>query len=307
MNYQVYTAGYLQLLSEGLLAEKVERAQKLLTCCTGCGWHCKVDRWTDKLGVCSTGIDARVSNFGQHMGEEKVLSGWWGSGTIFFSRCNMRCQFCQNFEISQSSNGKLVSAEELAEIMLVLQDRGCHNINLVSPTHVGPQILAAVEIAANNGLYLPLVWNSGGYDSLDLLELLDGVIDIYMPDMKYANPSVALHYSKIPHYPQTNQAAVKEMYRQVGDLSFDSQGIAVRGLLVRHLVLPDNLAGTQAIMQFLATEISTETYVNVMDQYHPCWRADAFPKLKRGITRKEYEEALNLAYEAGLHRLDQLN
>jgi putative pyruvate formate lyase activating enzyme len=259
------------------------------------------------LGICRTGDLARVSSYGAHHGEENPLRGWRGSGTVFFSRCNLRCQYCQNYEISQADTGQEVEPEQLAEILLELQQDGCHNINFVSPSHVVPQILAAVLIAAQAGLHLPLVYNTGGYDALPILQLLDGVIDIYMPDMKYASAQIARHYSKIPHYPQVNQAALREMYRQVGDLHIDEHGLASHGLLVRHLVLPHNLAGTAEIVQFLSREISTHTYLNLMDQYHPAYNARQYPKLMRPIARSEYLAAIQLAHEAGLSRLDGIS
>jgi len=238
------------------------------------------------------------------MGEERPLSGWRGSGTIFFTRCNLRCQYCQNFDISQTSNGEELEPQDLANIMLNLQSYGCHNINLVSPTHVVPQILAAIVIAAQIGLHLPFVYNTGGYDSLVMLKLLDGIIDIYMPDIKYANANVALRYSKIRNYPQVNQAAVREMYRQVGDLHLDENNIATRGLLVRHLVLPNNLAGTAMVVRFISEEISTNTYLNLMDQYHPCYNARLYPRINRSITTQEYQAAIQMAHSAGMNRLD---
>jgi putative pyruvate formate lyase activating enzyme len=301
----VFQPAYVQLLESGELQHRVVEAATHLTRCDGCGWECKVDRRTDKLGVCRTGLKVRVSSYGPHMGEEHPITGLQGSGTIFFTRCNLRCQFCQNHDISQTNNGVETEPDELASIMLKLQSYGCHNINLVSPTHVVPQIMAAVLIAAQNGLRLPLVYNTGGYDSLIILKLLDGIIDIYMPDMKYANANVALKYSKIRNYPRVNQAGVREMYRQVGDLQLDDQGIATRGLLVRHLILPHNSAGTSQIVRFLAEEISKDIYLNLMDQYHPCFNARLYPRLNRPITSQEFQTAVNLAHEAGLHRLDR--
>lgn len=238
------------------------------------------------------------------MGEENPLRGWRGSGTIFFARCNLHCQYCQNYDISQRDTGDEVDPQDLAAMMLELQSIGCHNINFVSPSHVIPQILAGVLVAAQAGLRLPLVFNTGGYDSLEMLALLDGVFDIYMPDMKYGSAQIARYYSKIPHYPEVNQAAVKEMHRQVGDLQLDEQGLAIRGLLVRHLVLPNNLAGTDTVMQFLADEISKNTYLNLMDQYHPAFKASQYSKLKRSITSQEYQQALQAAHSAGMYRLD---
>ena len=296
---------YLQVLHSGELEQRAAEATAHLTKCDVCAWECGKDRLAGKLGVCRTGALARVSSYGPHMGEENPLRGWRGSGTIFFTRCNMRCQFCQNYDISQTGDGDEVEPYELASIMLDLQERGCHNINLVSPSHVVPQIIAALLIAGQAGLRLPLVYNTDGYDSLVMLRLLDGVIDIYMPDMKYANAQIGLHYSKVRNYPAFNQAALREMHRQVGDLLIDDQGLAKHGLLVRHLVLPNGLAGTAEIVRFLANEISPNTYLNLMDQYRPAFNARQFPRLNRPITGKEYQAAVELAYSAGLHRLDK--
>lgn len=245
-----------------------------------------------------------VSSYGPHLGEEAPLVGRHGSGTIFFTNCNLHCAYCQNYTISQLGYGEPVSSHELARIMLSLQRRHCHNINLVSPTHVVPQILEALEVAAGAGLSLPLVYNTGGYDSLETLRLLDGVVDIYMPDMKYADARVAQELSDAPEYPSVNRAAVKEMHRQVGDLEIDRDGIAQRGLLVRHLVLPEGLAGTRETARFLSTEISSNTYVNVMDQYRPCYRATEFRALGRRPSQEEFEQAVREMREAGLARFD---
>ena len=231
--------------------------------------------------------------------------GRHGSGTIFFTYCNLRCVFCQNYTISQLGEGDPVGKDELARMMLSLQARGCHNINLVSPTPVVPYILEALEVAVAMGLYLPLVYNSGGYDSVETLALLDGIIDIYMPDMKYSEGKIAEQLSGIKDYPQVNQAAIKEMHRQVGDLKIDKQGVAQRGLLVRHLVLPNRLAGTQEVVRFLAREVSTNTYLNVMAQYHPCYKAFDIPSLARPLQRQEFYKAIDLAHQQGLHRLDK--
>jgi len=246
-----------------------------------------------------------VASYNPHFGEESPLVGRHGSGTIFFSWCNLRCRFCQNYDISQFGAGEPVEPEELAAMMLRLQGLGCHNINLVSPTHVVPQILAGLYIAAEVGLHIPLVYNTGGYDGLDTLALLDGIVDIYMPDMKYADADIARRYSGIVDYPRHNQAAVREMHRQVSDLVLDPDGIALRGLLVRHLVLPEGLAGTEEIVRFLAEEISKNTYLNLMDQYRPCHQAYELPPLNRRITRAEYEAAVQAAQAAGLNRLDR--
>ncbi len=298
-------SNYRSLLASGELAERAAQAYQRLESCNVCAWNCRKNRLAGQKGICLTGERARVSSYGPHHGEERPLSGWRGSGTIFFTRCNLRCQYCQNHDISQTDAGDEVTAQELAAMMLELQERGCHNINFVSPSHVVPQILAAVLVAAQAGLSVPLVYNTGGYDSLSMLELLDGVIDIYMPDMKYASPQVGLRYSKVRNYPQVNQAAVREMHRQVGDLQLDEHGLAKRGLLVRHLVLPNGLAGTPEIARFLAQEISPNTYLNIMDQYRPAYQAGQYPKLKRYITPQEYSGAVEAAHAAGLHRLDR--
>jgi len=304
-----FEPAYLQLLRSGELQERAAAAFQHLSRCDLCAWECKVDRRTNVLGVCRTGVKARLASFGPHLGEEDPLRGWRGSGTVFFSRCNLRCQFCQNYDISFADTGDLVEPEDLAAVMLELQALGCHNINFVSPSHVVAPIIAAVLIAAQAGLRLPLVYNSGGYDSLAALRLLDGIIDIYMPDMKYANQQVARNYSKIPHYPQSNQAAVREMHRQVGVLQINADGLAERGLLVRHLVLPNGLAGTAEIVRFLAEEISPDTYLNLMDQYHPDHvvrlSPNQFPRLNRRTTSQEYQATVEMAHQAGLHRLDQ--
>jgi putative pyruvate formate lyase activating enzyme len=246
-----------------------------------------------------------VHSFGPHHGEENPIRGWNGSGTIFFAWCNLRCVFCQNWEISWKGIGQEVDPAGLACMMLQLQKQKCHNINLVSPSHVVAQILAAVQMAAELGLHLPLVYNTGGYDSPEALALLDGVIDIYMPDMKYSDATIARKYSAVRDYPAVNRQAVKEMHRQVGDLILDENGIAQRGLLIRHLVLPGGLAGTEEILRFIAEEISPNTYLNLMPQYYPCFRASMYPPLHRAITREEYREALCLAEKYGLRRLDQ--
>ncbi len=300
-----YEPSYRALLASGELRRRAALAHEMLRDCVGCARHCHVDRLAGQRGSCRTGERAVVSSYFPHFGEEDCLRGWRGSGTIFFSWCNLRCQFCQNFEISQLGEGREVSSEELAAMMLDLQAQGCHNINLVSPSHVVPQILAALVIAAEAGLRIPLVYNTGGYDSLETLRLLDGVVDIYMPDMKYADEETARRLSGISHYPATNQAAVKEMHRQVGDLVIDELGVARRGLLVRHLVLPDGLAGTGAIARFLAEEVSPHTYINVMGQYRPAYRAAEHLSLSRPVTPAEVRQAEAIVRAAGLDRLDQ--
>jgi len=295
---------YVRLITGGELSRRADEARRRLAQCDFCAHRCGVNRLGGHLGQCRTGAHAAVCSYHPHFGEEVPLVGRHGSGTIFFAWCNLHCVFCQNYELSALGEGREVEPDELAAMMLELQAMGCHNINLVSPSHVVPQWLAALAIAADKGLRLPIVYNSGGYDCLETLALLDGIVDIYMPDMKYADPDVAAEYSGAKDYPQVNQAAVKEMHRQVGDLTLDRQGTAIRGLLVRHLVLPNNLAGTETIARFLATEVSKDTYINIMDQYRPSYRAPGIPHLNRRITPQEYQKAVQAALDAGLHRLD---
>jgi putative pyruvate formate lyase activating enzyme len=300
-------AAYLELHRSGKLRERVEAAVSLLESCSVCPRGCAVNRLAGDVGKCRTPREAMISSYGPHFGEEAPLVGRHGSGTIFFTNCNLRCLFCQNYSISQLGEGQKVSKEELAYIMLSLQAQGCHNINLVSPTHVVPQILEALELAAESGLHLPLVYNSGGYDSVETLRILDGIVDIYMPDIKYDDEETARELSGIENYPEVNKAAITEMHKQTGDLEINEEGVAQRGLLVRHLVLPHGLAGTKGIVNFLSKEISRNTYVNIMAQYHPCYKALQIPDLGRRISSTELQEALSLAQEAGLSRLDKLH
>jgi len=296
---------YRELFDSGELAQRTARAAAMLQACRLCAQRCGVNRQQGETGVCQTGTQARICSYGPHHGEERPLVGFRGSGTIFFSWCNLNCVFCQNWDISQKGEGREVSAEQLAEIMLTLQKQGCHNINFVSPSHVVAQILEALLVAVDAGLQVPLVFNSGGYDSPEALALLDGVIDIYMPDMKFADSQIAKRYLQVANYAEINFAAVKEMHRQVGDLVLSEAGIAQRGLLIRHLVLPENLSGTERILQFLAEEISTETYLNLMDQYRPCYRANEYPPLDRRPTWGEFRAAQATAKRLGLKRLDR--
>jgi putative pyruvate formate lyase activating enzyme len=298
-------AAYLELHRSGKLRERVNAALSLLGKCSVCPRTCGVDRLAGDTGKCRTSRDAMVSSYGPHFGEESPLVGKYGSGTIFFTSCNLSCVFCQNYPISHLAEGQKVSKDELAYIMLSLQARGCHNINLVSPTHVVPQILEALELGVESGLHLPLVYNSGGYDSVETLRILDGIVDIYMPDMKYDDAGIARELSGIEDYPEVNKAAIKEMHRQTGDLDINQEGVARRGILVRHLVLPHRLAGTKGIVDFLSEEISCNTYVNIMGQYRPCYKALEIPGLGRGISSAESQEALSLARQAGLSRLDK--
>ncbi len=293
-------------LSPAELRKRAARAVRALAACTVCPRDCKVDRLVDRTAVCKTGRQARVASHFPHLGEEDCLRGWRGSGTIFFSWCNLRCVFCQNFDVSQEGAGREVSAGELAGMMLELQARGCHNINLVTPEHVVPQILEALPAAVERGLTLPLVYNTSAYDGMESLRLMDGIVDIYMPDFKCWDPEASFRYLRAREYPAAARAALREMHRQVGDLVLDERGLARRGLLVRHLVMPGGLAGTPEIARFLAEEISPHTYVNVMDQYRPAGRVSRgdFEELARPIGHGEYEEAVRAMLGAGLHRLD---
>jgi putative pyruvate formate lyase activating enzyme len=295
---------YLRLYREGELARRADRALSLLEACCLCPRSCGVDRLNGKTGYCRTGRNARIASYNAHFGEEAPLVGTHGSGTLFFSSCNLLCTFCQNFEISHLNEGIEVVPDQIAGMMIDLMEKGCHNINLVTPTHVVPQILEALELAVKKGLNIPLVYNSGGYESVETLRLLDGIVDIYMPDFKFWEDSWAERFCHAPDYPDAARAAIREMHRQVGDLVMDSEGIAVRGLLIRHLVMPDGVAGTADIMNFLAEEISKDTYLNVMDQYRPCGPAEADPAVNRRLTSQEYREAVAAARKAGLHRLD---
>ncbi len=291
-------------LSDDEITDRIRRAEEMLSPCRVCPRNCGSNRLNGEEGFCKTGRNAFLSSFNPHFGEEDPLVGRGGSGTIFMSRCNLRCVFCQNYEISHLGEGEEVPSEKISSVMLYLQRLGCENINFVSPSHVVPQILASLPRAIERGLDLPLVYNTGGYDSLETLRLLDGIFDIYMPDMKYASNETAKTLSGVGDYVEWNREAVKEMHRQVGDLLLDERGVAIRGLLVRHLVLPADLAGTADVTGFIAEEISTNTYINIMDQYRPCYRAEEFPDLARRITRQEYRDAMAAARRNGLHRFD---
>ena len=297
---------YLTALADGTLQRRAESARLLLSDCTLCPRRCRVDRTSGETGFCRSGATARVAAFNAHFGEEAPLVGSRGSGTVFFRGCNLLCNFCQNYAISHHGEGTDVTPETLADIMLQLQAAGCHNINLVTPSHVVPQILSALVVGAGDGLRLPIVYNTGGYDTVDTLRLLDGIVDIYMPDFKFWNPSIARKTCQAPDYPAVARRAVAEMHRQVGDLVTDeTSGLAARGLLVRHLVLPDGLAGTAAVMAFLATTISPDTYVNIMDQYRPCGRAGEVDSLAAPLSTRQYHQAVREARAAGITRLDR--
>lgn len=294
------------LHASGQLERKAEIGRRLLRRCTLCPRRCRVDRHAGEIGVCGIGARARVASYGPHFGEEAVLVGPGGSGTIFLTGCSLRCCFCQNFDISQGDEpGQEVDDGDFAAIMLELQARGCSNINLVTPSHVVPQILAALLRAVEGGLRIPLVYNSSGYDSAPTLDLLAGAVDIYLPDLKFWLPATAGRYADAPDYPDIARQAIRRMHRQVGDLEVGADGLARRGLLVRHLLMPGQGEETAAILGFLATEISPSTYVNIMAQDHPCGQAERFPEICRGVSGAEYRQALACARSLGLARLDQ--
>jgi putative pyruvate formate lyase activating enzyme len=300
-----YPAAYRLLYESGEIQRRIDTARQILACCTLCPRQCSVDRLAGNLGVCQTGEWAVVADFAPHFGEERPLVGENGSGTIFFAHCNLLCLFCQNFEISHHGLGTPVTDRQLADMMLHLQNQGCHNINFVTPTHVVPQILAALHSAIERGLKVPLVYNCSGYETLETLQLLDGIIDIYMPDFKFWKSESADLYTDAPDYQERTRAAIREMHRQVGDLCLDEKGLARRGLLIRHLVMPGGLDETKEILRFIAREVSPDSYVNIMDQYHPCGRANDYPPLDRPLTAKEYQQALEIAVRAGITRLDK--
>ena len=294
---------YLKLLESGELDERISTLYERLSPCRICPHECGVDRLKGEKGFCRVGNKPIIASYGPHFGEERPLVGQGGSGTIFFTYCNMACVYCQNWEISHEGEGEEVSEETLAKIMLILKVWGCHNINLVTPTHQIPFIVKAIKLAAQAGLDLPIVYNCGGYESVETLKLLEGIIDIYMPDIKYMDEKVALKLSKVKNYPEVVKLAVKEMHKQVGDLVVEN-GIAKKGLIVRHLVLPGDLSQTEEVIKFVAQEISPNTYFNLMDQYRPCGKAWDYPPLDRKITKEEWNRALELAKKYGLKRLD---
>jgi putative pyruvate formate lyase activating enzyme len=297
------TPAYLQL-TERQLAERAAALQELLRGCRLCPRACGVDRLSGETGVCRTGVQPIVSSYGPHFGEERPLVGRHGSGTIFLTHCNLKCIFCQNYDISHLGDGRVTTAERVAEMMLDLQRQRCHNINWVSPTHQVPALVEATIIARGRGLRLPIVYNCGGYESLETLRLLDGIVDIYMPDAKYGDNDAGRLLSGVPDYWDRSREALAEMHRQVGDLQISSHGVAARGMLVRHLVLPADMAKTAVVMEYLAS-LSRDTYVNVMAQYRPAYRAREVAAISRPLTTEEFRRAVQAALHAGLHRLDE--
>jgi len=297
-----YTPRYIELNEKNELAEKIHSLNEILSECSLCPRRCGVNRTQGELGYCRAGSELMISSVFPHFGEEAPLVGYRGSGTIFLTHCNLRCVFCQNYDISHLGRGEKTSPSQMASYMMRLQGLGCHNINFVTPTHYVPQITASLPEAIERGLRLPLVYNCSGYDSLEVIKLLDGIIDIYMPDAKYAGEEPAKRFSNAPDYPPVLKEVLKEMYRQVGDLQMDENGIAERGLLIRHLVMPGNLGGTEDLMKFIAEEISRDSYVNVMQQYRPEYKGRDYPELSRRITYGEYLDAVKTARRFGLHR-----
>lgn len=289
------------MISQTELLKRIEAAYGLLESCRVCPRECGVNRLKDdKIGFCRSGINPVVSSASAHHGEEPPLSGKKGSGTIFLTNCNLRCVYCQNYPISQLGHGEEKTPGELACQMTWLQEQGCHNLNLVTPTHFMPQILKALGIAQERGFSLPIVYNTNGYETVEALRLLEGIVDVYLPDMRYSDEAVARKYSVASYYPELNRAAVKEMFRQVGNLVVDDAGIAERGLIVRHLVLPNGLSGTETVMRFLAEEVSRDVYISLMAQYFPAYKAVESGELSRRITHEEYEEARSIMEKYGL-------
>lgn len=290
---------YISLYREGKLKERINSLNELLSKCELCPHKCGASRLKGNFGLCRAGVNPKIFSYQFHLGEEPAISGISGSGTIFFSHCTGRCMYCQNWRFSRLGEGKEVSVGGLADIMIKLQQGGCHNINLVTPTHYIAQILEALEIAIGLGLYIPIIYNTSGYERIEILKLLEGIVDIYLPDMRYGNNEPAGKYSGFKNYVEINRIAVKEMYRQVGNLQIEN-GLAVRGLIVRHLILPYNLAGTPEVMRFIKEEISPECFISLMSQYYPFYQADSTPLLNRTITHQEYSDSCKVMFDLGL-------
>ena len=296
----VYKPGYLELESSGELELRERALWKKMERCSLCPRMCGTNRMAGKKGICSSDQTFKVASHGPHFGEERPLVGKRGSGTVFFSNCNLLCVFCQNWQINHRGDGRQTTHAELANIMLTLQRMGCHNINLVTPSHLVPHIVTALRRAIARGLNIPLLYNSSGYETLEVLKLLDGIVDVYLPDFKYQDSELAARFSQgAPNYTEYTAAAIKEMHRQVGTLQ-QADGVAYRGLLIRHLVLPQNAAGTDGFVRWVASELGTDTHVNIMSQYSPQYKANDFPPLNRRLTQAEFSQAMRWAHEAGL-------
>ncbi len=293
---------YLKLYETGKLRKRIEEAYALLEKCSVCPHECGVNRIKNEKGYCKTGLNPVVSSFFPHFGEEFPIRGYRGSGTVFFSYCNMRCVYCQNYEISQLGEGREYTPEEIASVMLYLQEEGCHNINWVTPSHIVPQLLKALYIAVEKGLKIPIVYNTSSYDSLNIIKLLDGIVDIYLPDIKYLNDEFGSKYSKVKNYDSAVKDVLKEMFSQVGDLKTDKKGVAYRGVLVRHLVLPNGISTSKEVLDFLKT-VSKSVTVNIMPQYYPYYKAHQFQELSRRISNDEFNKVVNYAKKIGLNVL----
>ena len=293
---------YMQLYESGELEHRIARLMKMLEACALCPRQCKVNRLRGESGYCQAGADLQVSSYFPHFGEERPLVGRHGSGTIFLTHCNLKCNFCQNYDISHLGVGEIVSPQKFSRMMIALQQQGCHNINFVTPTHFAPQIVAALPDAIKMGMQLPIVYNCGGYESLEVIELLDGIVDIYMPDAKFSSNEHAERFANAPDYFAVLKEVLLEMQRQVGILKIDENGIAYQGLLIRHLVMPNDVAGSEEILKFIAEKLSPDSYVNVMSQYRPCFDALEEPLINRRITASEFHQAIGIAKKYNLHR-----
>jgi putative pyruvate formate lyase activating enzyme len=297
-----FIPSYISLYEKGELSLRIQLLKEFLKECQLCPRECKVDRLNGEVGVCQAGSELMVSSAFPHFGEEPPLVGYQGSGTIFLAHCNLRCIFCQNYDISHLGNGEHITSSDMARAMVKLQEMGCHNINFVTPTHYTPQIVASLPEAIENGLRLPIVYNCSGYESIEVIRLLEGVVDIYMPDVKYMDKKHSKQFSNAPDYPEVMKKVLKEMHRQVGELSINSKGVAEKGVLIRHLVMPNGVASSEEVLRFIAEEISVHSYVNIMDQYRPEYRAREYPDINRRITHKEYLEAIQWAKGYQLYR-----
>jgi len=297
-----FIPSYVGLYEKGELIRRIQLLKEFLSECRLCPRECRVDRLNGEKGICQAGSEPTISSAFPHFGEEPPLVGYQGSGTIFLTHCNLRCVFCQNYDISHLGNGERITSREMAQAMVRLQEMGCHNINFVTPTHYTPQIVASLSEAIERGLRLPIVYNCSGYESIEVIRLLEGVVDIYMPDVKFMDEKHSKQFSNAPDYPEVIKKVLREMHRQVGDLTIDSRGIAEKGLLIRHLVMPNGVASSETVLRFIAEEISVHSYVNIMDQYRPEYRAHEYPEINRRATHKEYMEAVQWAKRYQLHR-----
>jgi len=297
-----FIPSYVSLHETGELVQRIQLLKEFLNECRLCPRQCRVDRLNGETGICQAGSELMISSAFPHFGEEPPLVGCHGSGAIFLTHCNLRCIFCQNYDISHLGNGERITSRDMARAMVRLQEMGCHNVNFVTPTHYTPQIVASLSEAIERGLRLPIVYNCSGYESIEVIRLLEGVVDIYMPDVKFMDEKHSKQFSNAPDYPEVIKKVLIEMHRQVGDLTINSRGIAEKGLLIRHLVMPNGVASSEAVLRFIAEEISVHSYVNIMDQYRPEYQAHEYPEINRRATHKEYMEAVQWAKRYQLHR-----